>query len=155
MRVTSMTKKQSSTKKPFDAALFDESDAIARLAVAQYMGAAGLFVQDNPDKYGPDLIVYKGFKPAYYAEVEIKRVWKADQNEFPWETVQLPSRKLKFANLGVPIEFFILREDLGMAIIIPDYVVLRSPVEEVKNKYVPEGELFVKVLISECNLVEL
>ena len=149
-----MTKKNS-TKKPFDQELFDNNDVQARLAVQEYIGTAGLFVQDNPDKYGPDLIVYKGFKPAYYAEVEIKRVWKSNQDVFPWATVQLPSRKLKFTQLGVPVEFFILREDLKMAIVIPDHIVENSPQEEVKNKYVPEGEMFIKIDVSECGVVEL
>jgi hypothetical protein len=140
-------------KKPFDPALFAETDRIARNAVMEYIGASGIFVQDNPDIYGPDLIVYKGFKPDFYAEVEIKKVWKKDQDEFPWSTVQLPARKLKFMSLGAPCEFFILREDLKMAIILPDYIVAASPVSEVKNKYVPDGEMFVTVDVSDCQVV--
>jgi len=142
-------------KKPFDPALFAETDRSARNAVMEYIGASGIFVQDNPDIYGPDLIVYKGFKPDFYAEVEIKKVWKKDQDEFPWTTVQLPKRKLKFMDLGAPCEFFILREDRKMAIIIPDFVVAKSPVSVVPNKYVAEGELFVTIDVSECQVVEL
>lgn len=142
-------------RKPFDPILFAETDRSARNAVMDYIGASGLFVQDNPDTYGPDLIVYKGFKPAYYVEVEIKKVWKQDQDTFPWATVQLPGRKVKFTELGVMCEFFILREDMKMAIVIADHVVASSPQNVVKNKYVTEGEIFVTIDLSECDVVNL
>ena len=142
-------------KKPFDPVLFAETDRSARNAVMDYIGASGLFVQDNPDTYGPDLIVYKGFKPAYYVEVEIKKVWKQEQDTFPWATVQLPGRKVKFTELGVMCEFFILREDLKRAIVIADHVVASSPKNVVKNKYVTEGEIFVTIDLSECDVVNL
>ena len=142
-------------KKPFDPTLFAETDRVARNAVMDYIGASGLFVQDNPDTYGPDLIVYKGFKPSYYVEVEIKKVWKQEQDTFPWATVQLPGRKLKFTELGAMCEFFILREDLKMAIVMSDQVVASSPRAVVKNKYVADGEVFITINISDCDLVRL
>ena len=142
-------------RKPFDKALFEQNDYKAREIVKDYIGASGLYVRDNPDIYGPDLIVYKGFKPLSYVEVEIKKVWKAGQDEFPWKTIQLPERKSKFLNLGLPIEFFILREDMQMAVVIPDYVISSKQLKEVKNKYVAEGEKFFQVDVSDCNIADL
>lgn len=144
-----------STRKPFDKSMFEATDNPAREVIRDYIGRSGLFVRDNPDTYGPDLIVYKGFKPISFAEVEIKLVWKPEQNIFPWDTVQLPERKLKFLNLGLPIEFFILRADLERAVLIPDYVVAKSPIEEVRNKYVKVGELFCRINISECQVIDI
>jgi hypothetical protein len=135
--------------------MFEATDNPAREVIRDYIGRSGLFVRDNPDTYGPDLIVYKGFKPISFAEVEIKLVWKPEQNIFPWDTVQLPERKLKFLNLGLPIEFFILRADLERAVLIPDYVVAKSPIEEVRNKYVKVGELFCRINISECQVIDI
>lgn len=144
-----------STRKPFDKKMFDATDNPAREVIRDYIGRSGLFVRDNPDTYGPDLIVYKGFKPLSFAEVEVKLVWKPEQNVFPWDTIQLPERKLKFLNLGLPIEFFILRADLERAVLIPDYVVSKSPIEEVKNKYVKVGELFCRIDIRECQVIDI
>lgn len=144
-----------SNRKPFDREMFDATDNPAREAVRDYIGRSGLYVRDNPDTYGPDLIVYKGFKPLSYVEVEVKLVWKPEQYEFPWDTIQLPERKKKFLNLGLPIEFFILRADLERAVLIPDYVVLESPVEEVKNKYVSSGELFCKIDVALCQVIDI
>ena len=147
--------KNKSIRKPFDKQMLDSHDPIAREAIRDYIGRSNLFVRDNPDIYGPDLIVYKGFKPLSFAEVEVKLVWKPEQHSFPWDTIQLPERKKKFLNLGLPIEFFILRADLERAVLIPDYVVANSPVEEVKNKYVKVGELFCRIDIQECQVIDI
>jgi hypothetical protein len=142
-------------RKQFDKEMFDITDNPAREAIRDYIGRSGLFVRDNPDTYGPDLIVYRGFKPLSYVEVEVKLVWKQEQHKFPWDTIQLPERKMKFLYLGLPIEFFILRADLERAVLIPDYVVAKSPIEEVKNKYVKEGELFCRIDIRECQVIDI
>ena len=142
-------------RKQFDKQLFQANDIAARETIKHYIGRSGLFVRDNPDVYGPDLIVYKGFKPLSYVEVEVKLVWKPEQYQFPWGTVQLPERKMKFLNLGLPIEFFILRADLERAVLIPDYIVAKSPIEEVKNKYVKVGELFCRIDIRECQVIDV
>lgn len=143
------------TRKPFDQKLLESNDPSAREAIRDYIGRSGLFVRDNPDIYGPDLIVYKGFKPLSFVEVEVKLVWKPEQHAFPWDTVQLPERKLKFLNLGLPIEFFILRADLERAVFFTDNVVAKSPIEEVKNKYVKVGELFCRIDIRECQVIDI
>lgn len=143
------------SKKPFDPQLFEQTDAPARQAVSQYIAESGLYVRENPDKYGPDLILYKGFKPWAYVEVEVKLVWRADQDTFPWTTIHLPSRKTKFLNLGLPIEYFILRSDLRKAVILPDYVVAGSSQKEVSNVYVASGEVFCNVEVAECQVVDI
>lgn len=143
-------------RKPFSQEIYNETDAVARSRVREYMSSAtGLFAVDNEDQYGPDIIVYKGLKRTYYAEVEVKRVWGAGQDAFPWTHINLPERKVKFLKLGLPIEFWILRSDMNMAVVISGEVVEASPSEEVRNKYVPEGELFRKIDITQCNLVDL
>lgn len=143
------------TRKKFSEDLHRNYDSPARYAVMDYVSRNGLFVQDNDDKYGPDLIAYRGLKPYSYIEAEVKKVWRADQDIFPWDTIHLPERKEKFLKLGKPIEFYILREDLARAVVIPDFVVANSPKVEVKNKYIQEGELFFRIDITKCELVYL
>jgi hypothetical protein len=57
------------TRKPFSKELLESNDPTAREAIKDYIGRSGLYVRDNPDTYGPDLIVYKGFKPLSFVEV--------------------------------------------------------------------------------------
>lgn len=154
-----------SVRKKFDPTLFAENDARARAAVMHALNGDGMYVQPNDDKYGPDLCVYVGYRHKYYVECEIKRVWKSDQDTFPWTTVQVPERKAKFTREGSPktptgrmpqlhtwkeVEFWILREDCQVAIIIPESVLSSSPLVEVPNSQVSSGEKFYQVPISEC-----
>ena len=142
-------------RKKFSKSLFTQNDSPAREAVMNFLSQEGFLVKENPDKYGADLIVHKGFKPGFYIEAEVKRVWRKEQDTFPWDTIQLPERKSKFTKLDMPCEFWILREDLKRAIRIPDFVVRNSPLVPVKNVLVQEGELFFRIDIEQCDLVEL
>lgn len=152
------------TRKPFDEKLFAENDARARAAVMAALNQDGIYAQPNPDKYGPDLEVYVGFKHKYYIECEIKRVWKSEYNVFPWSTVQVPERKLKFARLGnitpsgrfppahtwKECEYWILREDCQIAVIIPESILSLSKLVEVPNSQIASGEKFFQVDINQC-----
>ena len=150
--------------KKFNQELFDETDAMVRAAVTRHVElVSGLMCQDNDDKYGPDLVIYKSGAPTYYLEVEQKRVWRSPdpkelgkgRSNFPWASVQLPERKAKFCRMELPLEFWILREDLAAAVVIPDWLVLQSPLVEVPNKYIQSGERFFQIPIDQCIYVEL
>lgn len=140
----------SDTRKPFSLELYQENDEKARNAVMQYLNDEDLYVKPNDDRYGPDLCVYLGYKHKAYIEVEVKRVWKADQDTFPWSTVQIPERKRKFTKTTKSVEFWILRSDLKMAVIIPDYILDSSDSVEVPNSMVSSGEKFIQVPIEQC-----
>lgn len=141
--------------KQFDQKLHDDNNTAAVHTVISYMGKLGAYVQHNPDQYGVDLVLFRGYKPYSYIEVEVKRVWLPEQEVFPYPTLQIPKRKEKFLKLGKPVEFWILRSDLKFALVAADKVVEMSPCVEVPNKYVPAGEYFYQVPVTECNLVEL
>lgn len=138
-------------RKPFDLDLYRENDDRAKNAVATALNDEGLYCHVNDDKYGPDLCVYTGYRHKYYVECEIKRVWKAGQDVFPWDTIQIPERKLKFVKgTTKDVEFWVLREDCEMAVIIPDALISSSPLVEVTNSMIATGEKFIQVPIEHC-----
>jgi hypothetical protein len=141
--------------KKFSQELFDSNDSRARSAVLSHFNALGLYCAENADRYGPDLLLYSGFKPSSFIEVEIKHTWKAGQDKFPWSTVQLPERKGKFRSLGLPVLFFILRQDAQVAVVFSDNSVRDESLLVVPNKRVADGEKFFGIPIEEVTLVQL
>ena len=143
-------------KKPFDRKLFHENDARARVAVIVYLHNQGLVAQDNDDQYGVDLLIRRPDSPQiiYAVEVEVKHVWSGDT--LPWSSVQLPARKLRYAQETlVPVEYWILNRELTHAIVIYEKsLVDRDPIE-VYNKYVSRGEFFYQIPLEETDLIGL
>lgn len=132
--------------KKFDQKLFDGNDQPARQAAKKFWESRGVHARDNPDRYGPDLILDIG----NMLEVEVKHTWK---DKFPFDTLQLPSRKEKFAKLGCM--FMVFNSDLTKAFLFDGDTVLDSPRKEVYNKYVSQGEIFFQIPISKVKLCEL
>lgn len=135
--------------KNFSVELYKQNDAAGVNRVIAYLLEAGTFALRNDDTYGVDIVVCVGFKPTYYVEVEIKQAWKSGPG-FPFPTVNLPQRKKKFADLPKPVEFWILSKDMEWAIILPDFAIRNDRLEEVKNRLVPNGEMFYKIPVEEC-----
>lgn len=139
--------------KQFSEELYQANDTQACDVVMGYVASNGLYASRNPDKYGPDILVYHGFTPEYYIEVEVKRVWKAG-TDFPWQSIHLPERKKKFLEAELSIEFWLLREDMEQAIVVPELVVRNSELITVENKLVSKGEQFFDIQLDECILIE-
>ena len=74
-------------RKKFDYKLFKANDELARSVGKTYWNSLGRVAVDNPDKYGPDLVIDGEF----YCEMEIKRAWKG--KDFKYKTCQIPHRK--------------------------------------------------------------
>ncbi len=141
--------------KEFSQDLFDSNDSRARTRVLTYLREnTGLHVVENLDKYGPDLVAFRGFQPSYYIEVEVKHVWK-DPTKFPYDTVQLPQRKEKYSKLKLPVQFWLLNTTLEAAIIIEGSELSKVSPVEVRNKYISEGEMFFQIPTSDCKVVNL
>jgi hypothetical protein len=146
-----------SSRKQFDEKLFRENDMRARAAVLVHLWDSGIHAMQNPDKYGPDLVVYgRGFRPISYVECEVKQAWRSEQGlSFPFITVQLPERKGKYLRKHLPVEFWILRSDCKAVVIIPESALSSSLLSEVPNRLVSAGERFYQVPISDCTIKEL
>lgn len=137
----------------FDPALFKKNDPKARSKVAAWLIDRGKLtsVRDNPDLYGPDLLMYNGAEFVGYAEVEVKQVWTTF--EFPWdEVVHFPARKKKFVDKcqveGKRIFFFMLNKYMTRLIVFPGEALADSAIEEVSNTEIRSGEGFYKVPFS-------
>ena len=132
--------------------MFKQNDKHAREVGKAYWKSKGKTAIDNPDRYGPDLVVDGEF----YCEMEIKRAWKG--KEFKYRTCQIPHRKAKYLDkdkYDKPTHFLILNNEQDYAFYITAEDVASSPVVEVPNKYVPSGEMFFQVPLDKLNLVEL
>lgn len=140
------------TAKPFNPILFKENDKLARAAGKRYWKSLGYGVDDNPDRYGPDLIVDTGSE-TFYCEVEIKRVWSGD--EFKYDTLQIPERKKKFIGLDKNCTFMVFNNEQTHAFSCADTVLQASPVVEVPNRYVYKGEMFFQVPVKELVKVRI
>lgn len=141
--------------KKFDQNLKDKYNGQSIEAVLRHLNDQGSFAKVNPEQYGPDIVLFSGFKPISYIEVEVVAKWFPDEEDFPWQLVHLPERKRKFLKAGLPIEFWRLRNDFKKAIIIPEETITEDRLVEVPNRFVPKGEFFFRVPVSECIMKEL
>jgi hypothetical protein len=140
-------------KKPFDKDLYSENDTLARAAGKRYWSSQGYMVEDNSDRYGPDLIVTTHEKERFYCEVEIKKVWSG--KDFAYDTLQIPGRKKKFLLYEMPCMFIVFNNEQTHGFLCTHSELAVSPVVEVSNKYVRAGELFYQVPINKLSLIEV
>lgn len=140
-------------KKPFDKTLYAENDTLARAAGKRYWSSQGYTVEDNGDRYGPDLIVTTYENEKFYSEVEIKKVWSG--KDFAYDTLQIPARKKKFLLLERPCIFIVFNNEQTYGFLCTHSELVVSPVVEVSNKYVRAGELFYQVPINRLTLIEV
>jgi hypothetical protein len=143
-------------RKEFSQELYDANDLSARLRVIDFfspmMARLGFDIDNSEDQYAPDIEI-RGNDGAIVAhiEVEVKHAW--DYGVFPFDTIQLPERRKKSADIGC--RFAMLnRHHTRMAYILP-HVLLQSPLVEVANKYVKSGEMFYQVPTSEAIFYQL
>ena len=145
-----------SAYKKFDQKLHDKYDHCARSIVSSFICSQryGIVVMANPDMYGPDLIIEdEAEDEVYYGECEIKNNWSGAK--FPFKTVQFPLRKQKFMKLDKKCYFFMLNKEKTYVLTVDGKDILKSPVKEVKNKYIPNGEMFFQVPIERTKIYKV
>jgi len=135
--------------KKFDQELYKKFDELAKKYALDVLTNSGLQVKRNSSKVGVDLIVYNDKEELFYVEVEVKRYIKPNEN-FSFETLHIPYRKLKYCNLKLPTLFMLFSECGQAYLCVWDKFVIKSNQKEVSNKYVDKGEIFFDVNIKEC-----
>lgn len=137
-------------KKKFDIGLYNANDNLARESVKKLFDGSGLEVRNNAKKTDVDLQVYKDNVHLFNIECEIKRVWT--QKDFPYESVQFPSRKEKYAKLDKPTYFIMFNNDQSSYLVVKGSDLLASPQKEVPNRYVYKGEVFFQVNLNNVTM---
>lgn len=138
--------------KPFNQEVHDACDPIARAAIITYMAKTwNLTAVPNPDKYKVDLIVENEFMvPVGYAEIEMR-----DWESCPFATIHVPGRKKKLFDNDMPTNYFVVSRGLKRAWWCKTDDILNSPLVEVPNKAVKEGEYFYDVPRKKFKEIEL
>lgn len=129
--------------KRFNRELYEQNDGIARENVRKILDGSEFNVVDNPKKRGVDLLIYKNGKHILNIECEIKKVWKGET--FPYESLQIPARKEKYALGEIPTVFLVFNDEKNSYATVTGDVLINSPKKEVPNKYVYKGEFFFQV----------
>jgi len=136
--------------KKFDKKLFEENDLLCRNKIKEIVkDFKNIVLEDNPKTRGVDIII-KNDKDEIigYMEVERKLVWKGD---FKYDTVNFPSRKMKYCTLDKPTIFVMFNHDFSEYMCTSGEVVRNSKMEMVRNKYVTFGEMFFKIDLDKVN----
>lgn len=137
-------------RKPFNQAVHDACDPPARDAVIRFHESRGYYAKPF-DKYKVDLIIENEFMvPVGYAEIEMR-----DWEECPFPTIHVPERKKKLFDNDMPTTYFVVSKSLKKAWWCKTEEILESPLIEVKNKAVPEGEYFYDVPVDKFRCVDL
>lgn len=137
-------------RKPFNQAVHDACDPPAREAVIRFHESRGYYAKPF-DKYKVDLIIENEFMvPVGYAEIEMR-----DWEECPFSTIHIPERKKKLFDNDMPTTYFVVSKSLKKAWWCKTEEILESPLIEVKNKAVPEGEYFYDVPVDKFRCVDL
>jgi hypothetical protein len=144
-----------SVHKPFDPKLHAEYDEGAKFHVARYFMSQGYDVVYEPEgPYGVDLQVKRQSDGlTLLIEVEVRPdCWKAP-GKWKYTSVHVPLRKRDWA--GDAFYLFALDKSCRYAIVVPGKVILAAEQQVVKNKYVANGEIFVDIPVTMCNVREL
>lgn len=128
--------------KQFDEGLYKKYDEPGIQSVLTYLGDMGVYAKKGADRYGVDIVVYSGYRPLAYIEVEVVSAWDGTR-AFPYHDCHVLERKAKWMveGIGLPVTLYRLSADLSRAILIPDYVLSQDQIQEVPNRLVESGEI--------------
>ena len=139
--------------KKFDKELFNDNDPKCRKVVKDYLAKYNIFVNDNPNKYGVDLL---SEDESVQLELERRTGWIKE--EFPFKEVNIPERKAKFFTNG-KVSYVVISNDYShIGIITPKKVqkyIDKKYLKESSNRFIQSGELFYKIPKSEFKWVKI
>ena len=142
--------------KRFSSNLFKNNDEAAKDAaefLKEFFGVDKF--TDAETRYAIDREGYRGGHHCINVEVEIKQHWKEGHKPFPFEDINLPSRKEKYFELKLPTYFVIFSADCKGCMVFSDRTAKNSKLVEVPNRYVPKGEYFYKIPINKAAHIKL
>lgn len=133
--------------KKFSPSLFKKNDPKTRRVVIQFFKKHRIYLEDNPNKFGVDLL---SIDRTLEIEVEHRNVWIND--EFPYPDINLPERKLKYFTSNNICYAIISKNYTHIGIIygktLKKYLTDVN-LKECSNKFIKSGEYFYKIPKSE------
>lgn len=140
-------------RKPFSRDLHQGNDPKSRRIVIEYFRKQGIPMNENPDKFGVDLISADGT-----LQIEVERRLPWIETDWPFADINVPERKAKFLAEG-KAQYIILSRDFSrMGIIRGEDIkpfIVDDNLRVNPNKYVREGEYFYKVPIAKFRWIKI
>ena len=136
--------------KAFEQEQWELFDAPAKNVVTKFWMDLGYECIEKYNDYGIDLLV-KGTGKEFGCEVEVKLGWHGPGLNFP--TLQICSRKKKF--MSPPSMFIVINNSLTHGAVVGSKLVLQSPIIEVKNMTVQDGQRFFDIPAENINVINL
>jgi len=137
--------------KLFSQELHNIYDAPARRAVTSWAKMKwNLKIEENPNRYGVDLICFRSGSPVGALEVEVRQLGFDSHR-----SIHVAQRKEKLFQEGLPTLFFALTQDLSRAYYLKADLIKDCPLVEVHNRYVGKGEMFYDVPITLFKIANL
>ena len=132
----------------------DRYDLPAKRAVACWLAwRYGVEAAEYED-YKVDLILRLNGSLHAFMEVEVRN-WSGKKNLCPFQTIHVGLRKAKLLDNTAPTYFAAVTNDFKHAYICDAKDIVASPVKEISNVHVPQGEYFYDVPIDKFKLVSL
>ena len=128
--------------KPFSLELYADNDNAKELVI-KWLESKGYTAWVNPDQYGIDLLFKNQLGGYYSCEVEVKHNWKGAK--FPFKTMHIPARKLKFATDNAI--FVVLNSERTHLIMLHGEDLRKAPIVR-KDTIYTEGEYFVEIEVD-------
>ena len=142
--------------KKFDRALYNRSDKKSKDVIVKYLRSKKHIITNVKEKFSCDIESISEDGTVCFSETEIKYGWKG---EWPthWVNVRIPYRKQKLINkIEKNLTFYVLRADCKESWVISDIALKNyADIEEMPNKYVPEGEKFFCIHVRHIHKIVL
>lgn len=130
--------------KPFDKKLYKKYDGPAKDALQKHLEAQGHIVTVPPENYGVD-VESTQFDIKMYHEVEVSENWIKDEHPFLLGSIPERKHRLKQMCHGMPLFFWMLRLDMGRAVVFSANKLMNQYLVEVPNRLVAKGEFFYRI----------
>ena len=142
--------------KRFNRELYNRTDGLAKDAIQKYLTKNKHIILTVQEKYSCDIESLSEDGTLCFSEVEIKFSW-AEEWPKTWEDVRIPYRKQKLLDkIEKDLTFYVLRADCEEAWVIPDTIIKEhATVVEVPNRYVPKGEKFFSIPVSNIQKITI
>ena len=132
----------------------DKYDLPAKRAVAWWLAWKYGMEAAEYEEYKIDLILHLNGSLHSFMEVEVRN-WLGANNLCPFQTIHVGLRKAKLLDNTAPTYFAAVTNDFKHAYICGAKDIVTSPIKEISNVHVEQGEYFYDVPVDRFKLVNL